>query len=75
MVATRKPESKKPNRLSWAKPLILLVGRDRFELSTYGLRVPNFWHFSALSGIHAKREITLNQRINNVANNPHVEQC
>lgn len=38
-VPTRIPESKKPGRSDRAKCLISLVGRDRFELSTYGLRV------------------------------------
>jgi len=37
--STREPESKKPSQEDWAKCLIFLVGRDRFELSTDGLRV------------------------------------
>ena len=34
-----RPTNKKPRLVAEAKCLIILVGRDRFELSTYGLRV------------------------------------
>ena len=44
MVVACGPENKKPSRNDWAKSLISLVGRDGFELSTYGLRV--CWHFA-----------------------------
>ena len=36
------PDNKKPNHVGWAKcliPLEYVVGRHRFELWTYGLRV------------------------------------
>jgi len=46
-----RPESKKPRLVAEAKCLIILVGRQRFELWTYGLRVPNFRHYSALIAI------------------------
>ena len=45
-------EGKKPNLKSWAKCLFLLVGRERFERSTYGLRVRKQWHLSVLIWIH-----------------------
>ena len=38
-VLTRTPESKKPRLVAEAKCLTILVGRQRFELWTYGLRV------------------------------------
>ena len=37
MMATWRPESKKPNRMDWAKYLILLAPRPGLEPGTCGL--------------------------------------
>jgi hypothetical protein len=47
------PENKKPGHEDRAKCLISLVGRDRFELSTYGLRVRACLYFLKLIDIPA----------------------
>jgi hypothetical protein len=55
MVATWRPESKKPNRMDWAKYLILLAPRPGLEPGTCGLtEIQAAQNFNIFNGLYKK---------------------
>ena len=55
--AANNPDKAKSPLRKRAKCLNIMVGRDRFELSTYGLRVPKYCN---VSGLSVRRVLNIN---------------